>query len=1024
MGLLAIPPLDSALATLGFDRDCGCWGKESSPLLVEAMDTINRKSFCVDLFSQLCESIYLGWDRPLLNQVAEELHSRFAKGKSLDLSAVDCVLPSLHSCRRLQEILEGSASNHSMVLKLPRFMTVGQLMEALYVPTLPLASDFEQTLAWARAIRSFSSDQLQILVPVLPTGDSIAPWLELAGTLGSLASDLGSQGISFTEVKGFASGDIESRRWDLLDGVHRVYLEELSKAGLSDPAEERSLAIAEKRCQAKRLTILIGTSDLGPMVVQMLRGVSGNLLSMIGAPSSESNRFDEFGSVINERWSTYRLATTGEPFVPAGDMMDQASAVAAHVQAFSDRHPLERITVGVTDESHVAPIELELRGCNVATYRNLGWTLSSTSVGRLLQLVTSFVSRKNWQSLASLVRHSYVHQWITRQLDEAVDDPKNSWHCQLDQLISNHFPVAIHDPLPAVALKNYPKTEPLREMMLQWLKPFLNDTVTVATWSSLVEECLAHVFTEEARVVGDDFQEAPSPIGKDPTSESGTEKKYPSGHAGLHTRTTLAYIAASKFLKRISELNPSLDMECTGSTALEMLTSRLGFLRVVEKPHEGEVDILGWLDLALDNSTALVVNGFNHPFVPSVVSSNPFLPAELRQRLPTESNDRRFARDLYATQLILSSKRDLAFIVGKVGVDQSTTPPSRLIAASAREDLPRRLLHLLEGVREIPSAIHQWDSHGNGPPLGVPELGNLSEGKVLPVKSLSVTAFRDYLICPFRFYLRHVLKMRPVDDNASELAANQFGDLIHGALEDFGKSDDRDESDPERIELLLKGCLSNYVTRWYSGTASSAVQIQVAQAEKRMKAVAVEQASRIADGWRIHEAEASVGPEQNACITVDGQSLPIKGRFDRIDVRTVNGVNEWAILDYKTHGHLPEKKHLRKTKEGLEWIDLQLPLYRMMVPYLGINDDPSLVKLGYFNISAKDEETKVNEASFSDDLMLQAEELVHDCVRNILAGKFEPTQDRVEYDDYESILQTGVASRLLNQVAAGTEEAR
>jgi len=139
-------------------------------------------------------------------------------------------------------------------------------------------------------------------------------------------------------------------------------------------------------------------------------------------------------------------------------------------------------------------------------------------------------------------------------------------------------------------------------------------------------------------------------------------------------------------------------------------------------------------------------------------------------------------------------------------------------------------------------------------------------------------------------------------------------------------------------------------------------------------------------------------------------------------VRTINGLKEWAILDYKTHGHPPEKKHLRKTKEGTQWIDLQLPLYRMMIPYLGIKAEPSSVRLGYFNISAKDEETKVNEANFSEALMLQAEELVKQCVRNILNGNFEPTSERVEYDDYESILQTGVASRLLNLAASGDEE--
>ena len=56
--------------------------------------------------------------------------------------------------------------------------------------------------------------------------------------------------------------------------------------------------------------------------------------------------------------------------------------------------------------------------------------------------------------------------------------------------------------------------------------------------------------------------------------------------------------------------------------------------------------ILGWLDLALDDAPALVVNGVNHPFVPSVAAANSFLPAEFRLKLSTDLNDRRYARDL------------------------------------------------------------------------------------------------------------------------------------------------------------------------------------------------------------------------------------------------------------------------------------------------------------------------------------------------------------------------------------------
>lgn len=931
--------------------------------------------------------------------VVDHLATEFEEQGVFRLSTLDCVLPSLYGCRRLRYLLEKKAAERGLVLEKPRFMTVGQLAEELYTPDAKLANDFEQTLAWAGALRRFSEDELRSLIPVVPSELPLTPWLELAATLSSLAADLASQGFSFQQVKSFAGNDLEVRRWEILCRIRAAYLEELKAANRSDHSEERAKAVADGRCGTPRVTVLIGTSDLSSELRKILRSIQGRLIAIVAAPESQSNRFDEFGSVISERWKEYRLEMSGEPFISAGDMMDQSAAVAAKVRAFGAEHTAEQVTVGVTDESHVAPIEMDLKGCGVHTFRNLGWPVSETSIGRLLQMLSAFVNRPTWQAAAALVRHSDLHTLISSRLDEEGCDPRDSWHSQLDHLIANHFPVRISDSLPSEAEKNYPKALQIQTILSEWLQLFSASENHVAGWGKVLANWLSVIYGEQFKgeVLGSD-------------------------------RTSLALAAVSSFLDTVSEISPSLDVDCTGAAALDMLASRIGFLRVVEKPREHCVTILGWLDLALDDSPALVVNGFNHPYLPTVVAADPFLPAELRQRLPVEGNERRYARDLYATQLVLMSRKSASFVVGKVGVDQTPTPPSRLLAASKRDDLPERILRLLEGGRDLIPALHRWDEFEDGSGLKIPSLDRCtdsgsSDDASPVVRSLSVTAFRDYLICPYRFFLRHVLGLRPLDDSSGELAANQFGDLIHGALEIYGESPDRDESDPKLIEMHLKKCLFGYVGKRYSEHGSSAVQIQIAQAEKRLKAVAKVQAERIAEGWRIYKVEASVGPKEGACITVDGQSLPVKGRFDRIDLRTSNGFEEWAILDYKTHGHPPEKKHLKKTAFGVDWIDLQLPLYRMMVPYLGIKSDPKEVKLGYFNISSKDEETRVNEASFSEELMLKAEELVRECVRNILAGHFEPTADRVEFDDYESIMQTGVATRLLRQTSTEEQEA-
>ena len=281
---------------------------------------------------------------------------------------------------------------------------------------------------------------------------------------------------------------------------------------------------------------------------------------------------------------------------------------------------------------------------------------------------------------------------------------------------------------------------------------------------------------------------------------------------------------------------------------------------------------------------------------------------------------------------------------------------------------------------------------------------------------MSVTAFKDYLTCPYRFYLRHVLKLKPIDDEGRELAANQFGDLVHGALETFGTSADKNETSAARIEAALIEHLHDYADGHYGGDVSVAVSLQITQAERRLATVAMRQAERIAQGWMIHGTEESVDEKSGAAVTVPEGSIGLRGRFDRIDYHAETG--RWAILDYKTHGHTPEKKHL-KTVDGVPtWVDLQLPLYRMMAPYLNIDAPPHEVELGYFNVSDKDDETKINVATFTEELMAEAETIIHDCVSGVLREDFEPTEKRVEFDDYAMVLQEGIAGKMLDTVEA------
>ncbi|WP_146459606.1 PD-(D/E)XK nuclease family protein [Rubripirellula tenax] len=951
------------------------------------------------LFSTSCETVFAGWEGPLLPKAVTILGDRFRSGQSLDLSELLCVLPSARGTHRLHSLLLEYATGLGLEYRRPDITTIGSLAERLYVPTTPLALEFEQTLAWANVLRQLPAEELEPLIPVVPPSEPIAPWLDLAAMLRRLHTELAASELTFQHVFDVAETESEKRRWKLLDFVFKGYLASLEQVGLSDPHVQRRLAITSERCRTKKMVVLVGTSDLSDALILMLKNLDSDVLSMVAAPPSMSDRFDEFGCVQTSRWVEHHLPIQDHHLIAGGDVADQATAVAETLADFAGQYRADQVTVGVTDESQVGPVEISLRGCKVDTFRHLGWTVSQTAVGRLLHLTATHLQRRSWQSLAALVRHADVGRMITRRLN--LDD-SSQWLTQLDHLLAGHFPIRIDKPLTEQAIKAYPLAIGASSIVQEWLTPFSDDAITK---SDKVQPTIAHWSRAAAEWLGELY--APVDASADTTTMS-----------DVGVRTSMALESALKMMGRFAELNDGLDLELGGAAAIEMLATRLGDSRIVAEPQSNEVQISGWLDLALDDAPAMVVVGLNHPFVPGSTTADPFLPGTLRTQLRMADNDRRYARDVYAMHLMLSTRSDIRFIVGKSRADGSPTPPSRLLAATPTVDAARRLRVLLGQRREKIVVHHQWDQPPRqngvaieGSQLPIPTLDLSGDDDI--VRAMSVTAFRDYLACPYRFYLRHVLKLKPLDDLSGELAANQFGDLVHGALERFGESSDRNEGQASKIEKYLLEYLHQYAADVYGSDASTAVAIQIAQAERRLKAVAVVQAERIAGGWTIHASEAAVSESDGAGVDVDGKRMGLRGRFDRIDHHVET--DRWAILDYKTHGHKPEKKHLAKTDDGHRWIDMQLPLYRMMIPFLGIKAPPPEVALGYFNISEKDEETKINVAEFTEPQMLQAEQIIHDCIRGIWERRFEPTDERVEFDDYAMILQTGVASRMLDQ---------
>jgi hypothetical protein len=312
--------------------------------------------------------------------------------------------------------------------------------------------------------------------------------------------------------------------------------------------------------------------------------------------------------------------------------------------------------------------------------------------------------------------------------------------------------------------------------------------------------------------------------------------------------------------------------------------------------------------------------------------------------------------------------------------------PSRLLFAADGETAARRALLFASRPADAPPARPLF-TPGTARALGPPPPEPLAE----PPTGLGVSAFRDYLACPYRFYLRHVLKLTGLDDEAEEMDAPRFGSLVHDCLAAFARSDEAQAVDAAKIDAFLRHELHRQAERRYGPTPPPAVRTQVHQAGRRLAVFAAWQAQSVREGWYVQPDLCGKG--LTAGLEVDGEPFPISGSPDRVDCHLETG--RYRIWDYKTGGagRGPEEKHRRRADGtgGRVWTDLQLPLYRLLLAQNGAATAPDA---GGYVLLAADLGTKPGAvAPWTEEDQEEALECARGVVRAIRAGLFWPPAD-------------------------------
>src|SRR5262245_48924029 len=929
---------------------------------------------------------FIDWRQSALAFAADYLRERFERDGELDLSGAIVVVPGGRAGRRLLEILVGIAEERRLVLTPPEIVTPERFPELLYDAKWPFADVLTQQLAWVEALRKAPLDVLTSFLPFPPEKDDAPRWLAIGETLRRLHLELAADGLDCRKVlKGAdrVEGFAEHERWKTLSELQRLYLDTLDELQLWDVQTARLVAIEKKEIKTDKQVVLVGTVDLNRAQRQMLDLISDRVTSLIVATREMVERFDQHGCLVPSKWTEAVLPLKDEQIERVDGPAEQAEAVTRWLGSLNGKYRADQIAISLPDERLVPHIERQLAQCGLSGRWAIGKQLAEAAPYRLLKVAADYAARRRFRDLAAIVRHPDVDNWV-RDLRSEVRGRKSDGGFleALDRFASERFP-AMLDPERLAKEKDAAEVLAVYGAVEKLIAPLATKPRRLGEWAEPLRAVLETVYG---------------------THELDRERI---GDRYLYEALKSIAGALDELARVPSALQPGVDAR----QACRIVLGHLAGKGIAPPEQPESIEMLGWLDLPLDDAPVAIVTTFNEGWVPSSATADAYLPNRLREALGLMHNDRRLARDAYYLALLCASQRELKLIVARRDSQGNPQTPSRLLFLATPEKIVQRACRFFG---ESPAQVARRNllvPPGSPPPkprLVPPRPERLAE----PITALSVTRFRDYLACPYRFYLRHMLGLEPLSDEAEELDGGTFGGLAHVVLEQFGRAEEakkiRGESHPTKIAEYLCDKLDQIAAaRFGKKLARPAVQVQVEQIRLRLEAFAQWQAGRNHAGWRIVFSEDSEDLRLlKTNWPVDGKPFTLQGRIDRIDYHET--LRKLCVVDYKTadRGDRPQQTHRKDDK----WVDLQLPLYRHLVRAANLpasvpTDVP--IELGYIVLPLDLKSVGLILADWDEAVLRSADEKAREIVRAIRDQRFWPpvTPPPDFFDDVAAICQ-------------------
>jgi len=934
----------------------------------------------------------------VLPAAAEWLLEHACQPGSADLAQVLVVVPGRRAGHRLLEILIDLAAARSLDLVPPKTVTLGKLPELLYKPARPLADDAVETLAWVAAIADASEADRERVAPGI--GAAHGRLVEVARSLAAAHRELASIDLGFADLPAQADallpGFGDHARWETLARLERDYLNRIDAAGLWDRQTARRVAIDRHEVRCDKRIVLLATVDVDPLQRRMLAETATTIDALVAAPPDMSaddfaTCFDALGCIMTEAWAARPIPVPLASIRLVDDTDAQADAIVDWLRSIGPRLAADEITIAVPDDQVAPAIEQKLAAAGATGRYGTGRTVRRSTPWQMLSAVFDWLARGDFAALAALVRSPPVVELVRTNIGIALPA------ALADEVASRHLPLAIDREHLAKAAER-PEHQAANARFLEMLE-------AIDGWLAPLRAACTAVDRPPAKKPKSKTKAKPGPEGC-ALATAWTEAVRQAVAATLEGMSidrdapedrvvARSLRSLGEQLSALATLPDSLAATAGADGLARLLLANWSAELVPPVPVADAIDIVGWLEVPLDDAAALAITSAVEGCLPSGQSRDPLLPETLRKALALEDASRIAARDAWILALAACCRRDLLVLVPRRGADGSPTVPSRLL-------FRRDPAEVVTAARTFFAPQQPETAAASTPAASARLVVPRPPAGPVVVASMRVTEFKDYLACPYRYWLRHRLRLAHASDDALELGAADFGTLIHECLDRFAKRDDLAScTDGVALAEGLSRILDTFVRFRYGPQAAPAVAVQAELARRRLTFFAHAQARRATEGWRIHLTEHHV---KDATLDVDGTPTKLSARIDRIDHHPETG--RWQVLDYKTSARskTPEESHRRAGA----WVDLQLPLYRHLlgeVPGIG---DHNLVDVGYFNVPARGEEIGIRTAEWTEADYAAADEAARHVVRQVRAGVFWPPDDSAarSFPEFDAICQT------------------